>query len=121
MTEVYLLFYESVMPVFTRINLLLQRHSPCIHFLREAMEKMLRKLLGQFVTVSAMDLANTVVDVDFTSTTNQLSNRELMVGFMTKQVLTRLQDEVEPSKVLHWCPCIFCWMSYLHCWQVPMG
>ena len=86
------------MPVFTRINLLLQRNSPCIHFLREAMEKMLRKLLGRFVTVSAMDLASTVVDVDFTNKTNQLSNRELMVGFMTKQVLTRLQEEVEPSK-----------------------
>ena len=39
MTEVYLLFYQSVMPVFTRINLLLQRNSPCIHFLRESMEK----------------------------------------------------------------------------------
>jgi len=39
-----------------------------------------------------------VVDVDFTSKTNQLIDRELMVGFMTKQVLTRLQEEVEPSK-----------------------
>ena len=50
MTEVYLLFYDSVMPVFTRINLLLQRNSPCIHFLRETMEKMLQKLLGRFVS-----------------------------------------------------------------------
>ena len=98
MTEVYLLFYDSVMPVFTRINLLLQRNSPCIHFLRETMEKMLQKLLGRFVTVSAIDTANTVVDVDFTNKTKQLSDRELMVGFTTKQVLIRLQEEVEPSK-----------------------
>ena len=93
MTEVYLLFYDSVMPVFTRINLLLQRNSPCIHFLRETMEKMLHKLLGRFVTLSAIDTANTVVDVDFTSKTKQLSDRELMVGFTTKQVLIRLQEK----------------------------
>lgn len=99
MTEVYLLFYQSVMPVFTRINLLLQRNSPCIHFLRESMEKILRKLLGRFVTVSALDTGSTVVDVDFVSKTNQLSDKELMVGFTTKQVLTRLQEEVEPSRI----------------------
>ena len=67
MTEVYFLFYQSVMPVFTRINLLRQRNSPCIHFLCEAMEKMLRKLLGRFLTVSALDTRSTVVDVDFVS------------------------------------------------------
>ena len=98
MTEAYLLFYQSVMPVFMKINLLLQRNSPCIHFLHGAMEKMLRTLLGRFVTVSAMDSTNTVVDVDFVSKENQLSDRDLMVGFITKQVLTRLQDEVEPTK-----------------------
>ena len=48
--------------------------------------------------MSAIDTANTVVDVDFTSKTKQLSDRELMVGFTTKQVLIRLQEEVEPSK-----------------------
>ena len=35
---------------------------------------------------------------DFTSKTKQLSDRELMVGFTPKQVLIRLQEEVEPSK-----------------------
>lgn len=38
-------------------------------------------LLGRFVTVSAINVTNTVVDVDFISRMNQISNRELMVGF----------------------------------------
>ena len=31
MTEVYMLFYQSVLPLFTCFNLLLQRDDPCIH------------------------------------------------------------------------------------------
>ena len=39
------------------------------------------------------------MDVDFVNKTNQLSDKELMVGFTKKQVLTRLQEEVEPSRI----------------------
>ena len=99
MSEAYLLFFNSVMPVFTSTNLLLQRDSPCIHILRAAMEKMLQRLMGRFVTVSAMDLAKTVIEVEFANTANQLSDRELMIGFTTKQLLVRLQEEVEPSRM----------------------
>ena len=98
MTEVLLLFYQSVMPVFTKVNLLLQRYNPCIYFLREAIEEMFKTLLGRFVTLSAMDTTNNVINVDFGSKENQLSDRHLMVGFATKQVLSQLQDEVEPMK-----------------------
>ena len=99
MTEVNLLFYQSVLPVFTKSNLLLQRDSPCIHFLYDAMERVLRTLLGRLVTVTAMDSANTVVEVDFNSKSNQLIDSQLIIGFTTKQVLARVQDEVQPSKV----------------------
>ena len=36
MTEVYLLFYESVLPTFTHINLLLQREDPNIYLVANA-------------------------------------------------------------------------------------
>ena len=97
MTEVFLLFYQSVMPVFTIVNLL-QRNSPCIYFLREAIDEMFKTLLGRFVTLSAMDTTNNVVNVNFASKENQLSERDLMVGFKTKEVPSKLQDEVEPIK-----------------------
>jgi len=31
MVEIYLLFYQAVLPIFTRINLLLQREDPNIY------------------------------------------------------------------------------------------
>ena len=60
MTEVYLMFYQSTLPIFTKINLLLQRDSPCIHILYDVMESLLKKLLGRFVTVAAMDEVDSI-------------------------------------------------------------
>lgn len=36
MTEVFLLFYESVLPTFTRVNLLLQQEDPNIYLVADA-------------------------------------------------------------------------------------
>ena len=74
------------MPVFTELNLL-QRESPCIHLLREAMERMLRKLLGRFVTVSAME-SGCVLSVSFMEESNQLSDREIMVVLLLGKCLS---------------------------------
>ena len=52
MTEIFLLFYQSVTSIFTRVHLLLQRDSPYIHFLYD---DVLKKLLGHFLAPSAMD------------------------------------------------------------------
>ena len=98
LTEVYLLFYQSIAPVFTTVNLLLQRDSPCIHFLH-AMEGLLKKLLGRFITVSVMDAAPSVSQIDYTKLSNQLSDLDIMVGFSTKQALRRVVHEVEPRKI----------------------
>ena len=99
MTEVYLMFYQSSLPIFTKINLLLQRDSPCIHILRDVMESLLKKLLGRFVTVAAMDEVDSVTDVLFTDISNQLADDEIMIGFVTKQTLLKLKDEVEPHEI----------------------
>ena len=40
-----------------------------------------------------------MIEVEFANTANQLSDRELMIGFTTKQLLVRLQEEVEPSRL----------------------
>ena len=99
LTEAFLLFYQSVTPVFTELNLLLQRESPCIHLLRESMMSMLQKLLGRFVTVSAMESSSCVLTVLFEEKCNQLGDGEIMVGFVTRQVLVRVQDIVQPSRI----------------------
>ena len=35
MTEVYLRFYESMLPSFNQLNLVLQRDDPCLHLLHD--------------------------------------------------------------------------------------
>ena len=35
LTEVYLLFYQAVMPHFTSFNKFLQRETPCIHLIMD--------------------------------------------------------------------------------------
>ena len=35
LNEVYLLFYQAIMPLFTAFNKLLQRETPCIHLLMD--------------------------------------------------------------------------------------
>ena len=65
----------------------------------EQWKKTLRTLLGRFVTVSAIDAASTVLDVDFATVTNQLDDRNLMIGFTAKQVLIRLPEEGEPGRI----------------------
>lgn len=37
-TEVNLMFYQFTLPFFTKINLVLQRDSPCIHIVYDVME-----------------------------------------------------------------------------------
>lgn len=49
MTEIYLWFFQGVLPIFTSFNLLLQRQDPHIHILYDRMIAFIRKLLGKFV------------------------------------------------------------------------
>lgn len=46
-----------------------------------------------------MDKAECVTDVPFADKSNQHSNDELMIGFMTKQSLQKLKDEVKPREI----------------------
>ena len=40
MTEVYLLFYQSILPVFNHFNQFLQREDPCIHLVHDCCESL---------------------------------------------------------------------------------
>ena len=44
MTEIYLLFHQSVLPMFMHFNLLPQREEPCIYLLHDEMNGFLKKL-----------------------------------------------------------------------------
>ena len=91
-TEVYLLFYQAVIPAFTTFNRFLQRETPCVHLLHDRLESFLKKLLGKFIKVTALQDVSDVTNFDYSSEENQLNNSQIFIGFMTKQILYQLLD-----------------------------
>ena len=89
-TEVFLLFYQSILQVFNHFNLFLQREDPCIHLVYD--QCLLKKILGKFVRADVIKACTTLLDIDFTRV-NQLSDEEIFVGFVTGQKLRTLVSE----------------------------
>ena len=83
-TEVYLLFYHAILPVFTPFNLLPQREDPCIHILHSQCVELLRKPLSKFVKVAVIKEATHLAEIDYHTKENQLTDDTLFIGFTTK-------------------------------------
>ncbi|KAK1892520.1 Zinc finger BED domain containing protein 5 [Dissostichus eleginoides] len=83
LTEVYLLFYQATLPVFTILNLLLQRERSSIFQLHGEMTKFIKKLCARFMKPSA------------------LQGEKLNVGFTTRATLNRLLEagDITPQEV----------------------
>jgi hypothetical protein len=89
MTEVYLLFFQSIMPSFTHCNQFLQQQEPLIH--------VLQNILAKFVKPSVIAehlRADTLTSIDFKNGENHVGNNCLSVGFLTKQSLDKLTSPV---------------------------
>ena len=101
MTEIYLLFFQSVLPTFTHFNMFLQREDPCIHLVYGQCVSLLQKLLGKFVKIRAMKAASHPTEVDYQEKNNQLPDSNVFIGFTTKTKLQKLEREgdVAPSDV----------------------
>ncbi len=100
-TEIYLMFFHSVLPTFTITNKFLQREEPLIHVLQPQLFGLFKTVLSKFVkpAVIAEALKNSsLLTVDFKDPNNQLENEKLVVGFLTKQKAQQLLDEGEISE-----------------------
>ena len=95
MSEVYLLFYQHVLPVFTSLNLLLQREHPTIFLIPTEIRSFLKKVFSKFVTVRAIKEAQDVTEVDFTSIANQLDDTNITIGIAR---LKKLLDDGDISE-----------------------
>ncbi len=84
-TEVYLLFLQSILPVFINFNLTLQKEIPCAHILHELMSDFLLKLLGRFVKQDVLATSG----VTECSVEDQVDDTELYIGFATEQMLNQ--------------------------------
>ena len=90
--EVYLIFYHAVLPVFSKLNLLLQREYPTIFLIADEIRAFLKRLLGKFMKIEAIRVEDDVTNVDYLCEDNQLSYSELTIGVMTKQLIRRLLE-----------------------------
>jgi len=60
MTEVNLMFCQTVLPSFTHANMFLQREEPWIHVLQVWLERLVKSILAKFVKPSVISAAGKV-------------------------------------------------------------
>lgn len=90
MTEVYLLFYQAILPVFTSADLMFQRTAPMIHLVRGSLFSLIRKTMGKFIRPELLTVSDDeLVQIDFGNPENQLTQNQLFICFTTRQVLNR--------------------------------
>ena len=94
MTKVYLLFYQAILPVFTSVNLMLQRTALMIYLVRGFLFSLVKNTMGKFNTPELLTVS------DFSNPENQLEANKLFIGITSKQVLIRLAaDTVNRGKL----------------------
>lgn len=85
-TEVHLLFLESILPLFTELNKVLQCEGPKLHVLLQMIQKLARKLIGRCVKEEVLaSVDETKVNVDIRETF--LDTADVMIGFVTRSTM----------------------------------
>jgi hypothetical protein len=91
-TKLYCLFLDNIIPVFDKINVLLQRDEPCIHIMLDSLTELLTNLYIRFVTPSAVTEAESILTVDFANRKNQKERHDLVIGSTTKQYISEQKE-----------------------------
>ena len=102
MTEIYLLFFQSVIPLFTKLNLLLQREAPAIYLLDSEIKAFLKSLFSRFVDPQEIVAVGSDVSKIKVSSCKKLPDEKLYIGMLTRSKMVKLLDEgdVAPSAVM---------------------
>ena len=91
LTELHLLFYQAVLPVFTTFNKMLQSEEPLIYLLYKRQQRFMNKLASKFVkpdTIRSLKEANKSFSELDISTENQKEGKNLFIGFTTRNKLS---------------------------------
>lgn len=59
------MFYQASLQLFVAMNRFLEREDPLIAIVAEQMISFLKKLLGKFITITAIKAASNIVDMDY--------------------------------------------------------
>ena len=88
MFEIYLLFIQAFLPVFTTFNLFLQRDAPQIYILHGQMQNLLKKLLSKFIKPAIIQShRESLWEIEFTDPENWFDSSKLFVGLVTRSLL----------------------------------
>ena len=91
MLEVYLFFFQSVIPTLTNANKFLQQEQPLIHILLSRLVSLIKKILTKFVKPSCIaDSESSLVSFSFDEESCLLAFGDIWIGFQTKQLLSKL-------------------------------
>ena len=94
MTEIYLLFMQSILPTFNYANKFLQREALLIHCLHPQLFSLMKKLLSKFVKPSVLVDSTKNVEglfsLQYNDSVNQVHDKDLVIGFITNQKVHKL-------------------------------
>ena len=93
MTEVNLMFFHAVMPMFTTPNKTPLRENPCLYIIDEIINSFLKVVQAKFVKVKAFNDVDDWDKVDYEDPDNQLPDENMTVGFLVKQKVQELLNE----------------------------
>ena len=81
MFEIYLLFYQATLPVFTTFNLFLQRDAPQIYTLYRQMQSLLKKILSKFIKpLVIQSFKDNLTSIPYFQSENQLEESKYLLG-----------------------------------------
>ena len=85
---VYLLFYHSVLPIFSAINKFLQYEEPKIHIIRSELIAFIKKIFGRFIFISVFK-DKLVTEINLHDSKIYLSDHNMMIGFTTRLAIKK--------------------------------
>ena len=99
MTEIYLLFFQSVIPTFTRFNQLLQREDPSIYLLHSQIRAFVKNIICRFII--PQEIVKAKGDATKVNCSIQLEDDKVHIGMVTRSKLRKLLEEgdISPTEV----------------------
>lgn len=96
MTQIFLMFFQSILPTFTNFNKFLQTEEPLIQCLYDEVQQFMNKLASKFVkpeviqNLKAEELLFAKLNIYLQ---NQKDDASLTIGFLTKTTIRKALDD----------------------------
>ena len=104
LTEIYVYFYTSALPVFTHYNMFLQRSDPLAHRVYAATVHLVKKVATCFIKSDILQEEDITTEL-FYNSANYLPFLEVFIGLTTKTKLNKLLNEGDISQY-QWNKCV---------------